>query len=138
MQTQTQDKLIYDGRYVTVYQKPLGSLVLRPTAELLTEYRNPVSNSDYGLVDVDGGNSEHPDMLWDLLEDWLCNSEYEWVSSIETGDLISDDCPILLSEVERNDGGDLVNFSEKWWFSQCAVRNEYLDLYQGALHLDKA
>lgn len=132
------EKLIYDGRYVTVYQKPLGSLVLRPTDELLETYRNPVENSDYGLIDEGRGNYDHPDMLWDLLEDWLCNSEYGLVCSDETGDLIGSTCPIIISDVDRDDDGDLIGYTDKWWFSQYAVRNEYYDLYQGALHLDKA
>ena len=131
--------LVYDGLYVTVYQQPLGALVLRPTDELLKEYRNPVEHSDYGLVDVDGGNSDNPAKLWDLLEDWLCNSEYELVTSDQTGDLISNSCPIILSEVVQDcDTGEIVNFSDKWYFSQYAVRNEYYDLYQGCLILDKA
>jgi hypothetical protein len=131
-------ELIYDGRYVTVYQKPLGSLVLRPTAELLTEYRDPVSNGDRnGLVYVDGRNAEYPDNLYDLLEDWLCNSEYELVRSAETGDLVDDTCPIILNEVDRNDDG-ITGYSDKWYFSQSAIRNEYYDLYLGALFLDKA
>jgi hypothetical protein len=131
-------KPIHAGLYVTVEMLPLGALVLRPTAELLSEYRDPVSNGDYGLVYKDGSNSDRYDKLWDLLEDWLCNSDYELVTSTQTGDLIDNTCPIILSEVDRNDNGDLVNFSEKWWFSQYAVRNEYYDLYQGALILDKA
>jgi hypothetical protein len=130
-------KLIYDGRYVTVYQKPLGSLVLRPTNELFEEFRNPVENSDYGLVEVHG-DPIYPYNLGNILEDWLCNSEYELVSSFETGDLISSDCPLILKDCDRNDEGEIVNFSDKWYFSQYAVRNEYYDLYQGALHLDKA
>ena len=131
-------KLIHDGLYVTVEQLPLGALVLRPTALLKSEFRNPVENGDYGLVYVNASNENNPMMLWNLLEDWLCNSAYELVSSDETGDLISSYCPIIISDVDRNDDGDLVGYADKWWFSQHQVRNEYYDLYQGALHLDKA
>jgi len=134
-------KVIHDGRYVKVYLKTgwqQEDIVLRPTAELLAEFRNPVENGDCGLVFKNESNAKNPMMLWDLLEDWLCNSEYELVSSDETGDLIGDSCPIIISDVERDNNGDLVNYSEKWYFSQYQVRNEYYDLYQGALHLDKA
>ncbi len=134
-------KLIHDGRYVKVYLKTgwqQEDIVLRPTALLLSEFRNPVENGDYGLVFKNESNLNNPMMLWDLLEDWLCNSEYELVSSDETEDLIGDSCPIIISDVDRNDGGDLVSYSDKWYFSQYQVRNEYYDLYQGALHLDKA
>lgn len=133
-------KLIHDGLYVTVEVLPLGALVLRPTAELLAEFRNP-GKDGYGLVFKHEGNTKNPMnpmMLWDLLEDWFCNSEYELVSSDETGDLISSNCPIIISEVERNDDGDLVNYSGKWYFSQYQVRNEYYDLYHGSVTFDKA
>lgn len=133
--------IIHDGLYATVEQLPLGALVLRPTALLLSEFRNPVENGDYGLVFKNESDPNNPMlfmMLWDLLEDWLSNSDYELVSSDETGDLISYSCPIIIYDVERNDDGDLVNYSDKWYFSQYQVRNEYYDLYGGNLTLDKA
>ena len=131
-------KLIHDGLYVTVEMLPLGALVLRPTAELLAEYRNPVENGDYGLVYVNASNENNPMMLWNLLEDWLCNSEYDLTNSNCTGDLIDSSCPIIIKDGVTNDVGDVIEYSDKWYFSQYAVRNEYYDLYQGALHLDKA
>jgi hypothetical protein len=134
------NELIYDGQYVTVYQQPLGALVLRPTAELLAEYDDPQITCHNGLVHKDGGNWNNPDKLWDILEDWLCNSEYSLVSSDETGDLVSSDCPIILKDCDRSDDGvnDIIGYSDKWYFSQYAVRNEYYDLYGGCLILDKA
>jgi hypothetical protein len=130
--------IIHDGLYVTVEQLPLGALVLRPTALLLSEFRNPVGNGDYGLVFTNASNRNNPMMLWDLLEDWLCDSEYQLTNSNCTGDLVSNTCPIIVKDGYTNDSGDVIGYSDKWWFRQYQVRNEYYDLYQGALHLDKA
>jgi hypothetical protein len=135
------DALIYSGCYVDVYLRTgwqQEDIVLRPTALLKSEYRDPVKHDDYGLVFKNESNINNPCMLHDLLEDWLCNSDYDLVDSSSTGDLISESCPIILKDAELDDDYDLVNFSDKWWFSQYQVRNEYYDLYQGALHLDKA
>ena len=131
-------KLIHDGLYVTVEMLPLGALVLRPTPLLKSEFRNPVKNGDYGLIFTNESNLNNPMMLWDLLEDWLCNSEYDSTNSNCTGDLIDSGCPIIIKDGVTNEMGDIIEFSDKWYFSQYAVRNEYYDLYQGALHLDKA
>ena len=133
-------KLIHDGLYVKIYQQPLGALELRPTELLLTEFRNPVEHSDYGLIFTNESNLNNPMMLWDLLEDWLCNSSYELVNSTTTGDLINESCPIILSEVEYDydEMGDIIGYADKWYFSQYQVRNEFYDLYGGCLILDKA
>ena len=132
-------KLIHEGEYVTIYQQTsLGALELRPTELLLTEFRNPVEHSDYGLIFTNESNLNNPDTLWDLLEDWLCNSSYELVNSTTTGDLIGESCPIILSEVEYDEMGDIIGYADKWYFSQYQVRNEFYDLYSGCLILDKA
>ena len=132
-------KLIHDGLYVTIYQQTsLGALELRPTEALINEFRNPIHNNGNGFIRLNRSNIANPDTLWDLLEDWLCNSSYELVNSTTTGDLIGESCPIILSEVEYDEMGDIIGYADKWYFSQYQVRNEFYDLYGGCLILDKA
>ncbi len=55
--------------------------------------------------------------LWDILEWYFCNDEYEAFPEtdyIKIGALTS--APIIAYQVDRDDNGDLQNVQKVWWY----------------------
>ena len=104
--------LIKNGRYCQIWRTDNGNLFLRATEEAHeegVEYFRRTNCSD------DSGS------MWDLLEDLMCNSDWELLSADQTGDLT--DSPILAAEVVMDDEGDFVSCSDRWAFMDCSVQD---------------
>lgn len=69
----------------------------------------------------DGWDKPTDSILYDLLEDWLCNG-WEMVPPEDIGALTS--APILSDEVERDDNGEITKVGAVYWFPDYAVTCE--------------
>jgi hypothetical protein len=128
--------VLFENECVRVSTLENGDLKIAVGEDFYNLYDDPSISGTYpywGLPEkkIYEGQIVRIDRLCDLLENWLKNtSEYDLVSSFDTGDLIDDYNPIFVSDPVWSEYGDLLSYDGKYLYLDWGIKNEYLELYQ--------
>jgi hypothetical protein len=128
--------LLFENECVRISTLENGDLKIAVGEDFYNLYDDPSFSGEYacwGLPEkkIYEGQIVRIDRLCDLLENWLKNtSEYDLVSSFDTGDLIDKYNPIFVSDPVWSEYGDLLNYDGKYLYLDWGIKNEYLELYQ--------
>lgn len=106
--------------YIEIVKSEDG-ITLKLTPEGREELKGYIRTDRTYLVEEKVWSKGTDSILYDLLEDWLCNG-WEWLAPEEIGALTS--APILSDEVERDDFGKIVKLGRVYWFPNYAVECE--------------
>jgi len=128
--------LLFENECVRISTLENGDLKIAVGEDFYNLYDDPSFSGKYdcwGLPEkkIYEGQIVRIDRLCDLLEDWLKNtSEYDLVSSVDTGDLIDEYNPIFVSDPVWSEYEDLLSYDGKYLYLDWGIKNEYLELYQ--------
>ena len=128
--------LLFENECVRISTLENGDLKIAVGEDFYNLYDDPSFSGKYdcwGLPKkkIYEGQIVRIDRLCDLLEDWLKNtSEYDLVSSVDTGDLIDEYNPIFVSDPVWSEYEDLLSYDGKYLYLDWGIKNEYLELYQ--------
>jgi len=138
-------KTQHNGRYITLNDLENGNLRLTLTdegkAEMLENYVESVKGDENSIFpDEIVFNQDHRSILWDLLEDIICNSEMELLSENDYGKIGAlTSAPIIAFNVQRDDNGELENVGRVFWFESYQIASELEELLTvGFVDFDKA
>jgi hypothetical protein len=118
--------IIHNGENITLEILDNGNLRLNLTAEGKEFLLDKVENSDENEIFF-RVNSQM--VLFDLLEDIICNSEIELLNEVDYAKIGAlTDAPIIAFNVRRDDNGELLETGKVFWFEKYAIQSELENL----------
>lgn len=97
--------------------EPFVNLSILSNGDLLVELDEEARQEVEEISQNENSNADSK--LWEVLEYWLCNSEWEFLSNVETGDLF--DGPILCFQCTYDDKDNLVDMTGKYGYGDYAL-----------------